>query len=575
RPRPRPPARRRGPCQRSGAPVEAPRRGARDLARRAARGARVRVVRAAGDRAPARAAADARGGARRGGARARPPRRARCRARGARPLGAAARAAARPADARPLPLGPAGGRARGLPAGPPGARGRARARAEPAPPAAPDGDPPPGAAAARGRNDARPRPFRGGRRRASGGSRHDRRRRGRRAARGRARAPVRARARRAAARVAGDRDAERPRPALRHAPLAARAGRPARAAPPLPRDAAGTPARAGGEPAAPRHDRLRALARAGARGGRRGVRHRLLPRLGPVPRRLLPHRTRRPRDADRAPEHLRERARPRATSRRAPSPGPGRRLARAGLGELRRDGGRLHPLRRRRGQAAGRARRAAAPDAPAPARLHALRLDAPGRPRAGLRRGPARLSLVGGARGPGPARARVLAAARRRARRRVARGVRRRARARARPEDRMSARPASPFKGLSAFADTPLDAQLFFGREREREAIVANLLASRLTVLYGPSGVGKSSLLRAGVAQRLRTADGAAVVVHDSWVDDPVAGLVASIRAACPGLGPTAGLVDTLAAAAQAQGEAYLLLDQFEEYFLYHGADAP
>ena len=29
-------------------------------------------------------------------------------------------------------------------------------------------------------------------------------------------------------------------------------------------------------------------------------------------------------------------------------------------------------------------------------------------------------------------------------------------------------------------------------------------MASRLTVLYGPSGVGKSSLLRAGVARRLR-----------------------------------------------------------------------
>ena len=40
-------------------------------------------------------------------------------------------------------------------------------------------------------------------------------------------------------------------------------------------------------------------------------------------------------------------------------------------------------------------------------------------------------------------------------------------------------------------------------------------------------------------------------------------------------LGPTAGLVDTVAAAAQRSGEAYLLLDQFEEYFLYHGADGP
>jgi len=60
--------------------------------------------------------------------------------------------------------------------------------------------------------------------------------------------------------------------------------------------------------------------------------------------------------------------------------------------------------------------------------------------------------------------------------------------------------PESPYKGLASFEDSPLDAMLFFGREREREIITANLLAARLTVLYGPSGVGKSSLLRAGVA---------------------------------------------------------------------------
>jgi hypothetical protein len=61
--------------------------------------------------------------------------------------------------------------------------------------------------------------------------------------------------------------------------------------------------------------------------------------------------------------------------------------------------------------------------------------------------------------------------------------------------------PASPYKGLSPFDDSPLDALLFFGRSRETEIVAANVLASRLTVLYGPSGVGKSSLLRAGCAR--------------------------------------------------------------------------
>ena len=133
--------------------------------------------------------------------------------------------------------------------------------------------------------------------------------------------------------------------------------------------------------------------------------------------------------------------------------------------------------------------------------------------------------------------------------------------------------PDSPYKGLAAFADSAGDAALFFGREGERETIVANLLADRVTVLYGPSGVGKSSLLRAGVAQQLRHLGDAIVVVHDSWTDDPVAGLVAAIAEAVPGLGPTAGLADAVAAA---NGEElFLLLDQFEEYFLYHGTDGP
>ena len=139
----------------------------------------------------------------------------------------------------------------------------------------------------------------------------------------------------------------------------------------------------------------------------------------------------------------------------------------------------------------------------------------------------------------------------------------------------MSDVPESPYKGLAAFEDSELDALLFFGREREVAAVAANVLASRLTVLYGPSGVGKSSLLGAGVARRLREQSGAPVVFHDSWAEDPAARLIDSVHAECGDLGATAGLVDTVAAAAQQSGELHLLLDQFEEYLLYHGLEGP
>jgi WD40 repeat protein len=108
-----------------------------------------------------------------------------------------------------------------------------------------------------------------------------------------------------------------------------------------------------------------------------------------------------------------------------------------------------------------------------------------------------------------------------------------------------TALPATPYKGLATFEDSELDALLFFGREREAEVIVANLLASKLTVLYGPSGVGKSSILRAAVVRRLRElAPAAEVALLNEWTVEP--------------------------SLPSPEGETFLILDQFEEYFLYH-----
>lgn len=132
----------------------------------------------------------------------------------------------------------------------------------------------------------------------------------------------------------------------------------------------------------------------------------------------------------------------------------------------------------------------------------------------------------------------------------------------------------SPYKGLDAFADSDLDALLFFGREREREIVVANLIASRLTVLYGPTGVGKSSLLRAGVARSLRElAEQPAVVVFDRWGDDPSADLAAAVADAA-GHDVGDGLLDVVERV-QRERDLYLILDQAEEYFVYNeeGAD--
>jgi WD40 repeat protein len=145
------------------------------------------------------------------------------------------------------------------------------------------------------------------------------------------------------------------------------------------------------------------------------------------------------------------------------------------------------------------------------------------------------------------------------------------------------AAPPSPFKGLAPFEDSALDALLFFGREREIEVIVANLMANRLTVLYGPSGVGKTSLLRAGVAQRLREEPDAIVVIVSSWVGDPFTEILDATEQAALALpDSTVEPVRRIGSLADVLGTwtrrldrtVYLMLDQFEEYVLYHEGES-
>ncbi|MGN6557709.1 MAG: nSTAND1 domain-containing NTPase, partial [Solirubrobacterales bacterium] len=143
-----------------------------------------------------------------------------------------------------------------------------------------------------------------------------------------------------------------------------------------------------------------------------------------------------------------------------------------------------------------------------------------------------------------------------------------------------------PYVGLTHFTEEYFDR--FFGREKESGLVIGNLRAARLTLLYAESGVGKSSVLRAGAVARLREFAAHDVesrgsprlvpVVFSSWSERPVAGLVQAIREAiAPYLAegevpelPADDLEAALEAASQALDATVLvILDQFEEYFLY------
>ena len=149
---------------------------------------------------------------------------------------------------------------------------------------------------------------------------------------------------------------------------------------------------------------------------------------------------------------------------------------------------------------------------------------------------------------------------------------------------------SSPFIGLVPYSE--VDARFFFGRGRDTRVIISNLFASRLTLLYGASGVGKSSVLQAGVLSQLRQRIARAreegetarlaVVYFKDWQGDVLGLLRKRIYDAVgdsfdgdTGLEPVGdSLLDFLLAVSKRfKGNVMVILDQFEEYFLYHPDD--
>ncbi len=82
------------------------------------------------------------------------------------------------------------------------------------------------------------------------------------------------------------------------------------------------------------------------------------------------------------------------------------------------------------------------------------------------------------------------------------------------------------YPGSPPFADSPIARLLFYGRSDEAARVTDEILSYDLLVVYGVSGTGKSSLLQAGVFQRLRDKGLWPVVVR---LNDPAADPVALV----------------------------------------------
>ncbi len=143
--------------------------------------------------------------------------------------------------------------------------------------------------------------------------------------------------------------------------------------------------------------------------------------------------------------------------------------------------------------------------------------------------------------------------------------------------------PVSPYKGLETYSAD--DRDLFFGCDDDRQIVVAKVFSARVTLFFGVTGAGKSSLLQAGVIPELRDPAGynLDVISHFKWNphEDPRISLKNSLKEEFLRSGilssknPPGWDKATLRDCVEryevfASDPFVIVIDQFEEFFLYH-----
>jgi|GEM_PF-1511586 len=139
-----------------------------------------------------------------------------------------------------------------------------------------------------------------------------------------------------------------------------------------------------------------------------------------------------------------------------------------------------------------------------------------------------------------------------------------------------------PYLGLRPYTEQDQDS--FFGRDSDRRILTDKILSHKLTLLFAASGIGKSSLLRAAVIPHLTHPENENldVVYCNDWVTDPIQSLQQDSLDTLKRRGrlddemtlekiEAENLVEFFQfCALLTRQPLIIILDQFEEFFLYH-----
>ncbi|HYC93591.1 MAG TPA: tetratricopeptide repeat protein [Thermoanaerobaculia bacterium] len=141
----------------------------------------------------------------------------------------------------------------------------------------------------------------------------------------------------------------------------------------------------------------------------------------------------------------------------------------------------------------------------------------------------------------------------------------------------------SRYPGTRPFSDSPDDVMRFFGREAEAEELYLRVLSVPLLVQFGNSGLGKTSLLQAGLFPRLRQKPFLPVMIRLNNAEESLTAAVArAIRESAESEGieathrSTEGLWELLSSTTVWRDDLLLtpvlVFDQFEEVFTLRDA---